>query len=208
MVYTPAMNNNQRFPTREAWLQALAAEMAPWFDQPVPPVRIGVGFTSKGGRSNSIGQCWIPEASSDEVAAIFLHPKLGTAEDVAHVLAHELVHASVGCDKKHGPVFRRQAVALGLAGPMTATVAGPEFAERVAPALAKLGPYPHGALAGAGHRKQTTRMHKVICGWSGCPFADGASVYTLRMSQKWIDRALPACPGCHTPMVLDPSKER
>jgi hypothetical protein len=198
--------------TREAWLNALVQEMADWYDGTLPPVRIGVGFTSKGIRSVAIGQCWTPEASADGVIAIFVHPALDDPSRVADVVAHELIHALIGCDEKHGPVFKRAALALGLEGKMTATTAGARFLERIAPVLDKLGPYPHGALTGGGSSakpKQPTRMLKVSCPGSIpednalCPTLeeDGTS-YTVRTTRKWIDSyGCPACPACGTTMT-------
>lgn len=187
-------------PTREAWLQALAEELRPWFselDVTVPPVRIGVGFTSKGARSNRIGECWSPTASSDGVVEVFMHPKLATPEEVGPVLVHELIHAGVGTEAKHGPHFKRPALALGLTGRMTATVATPELMKRLVPVFKALGPYPHGAFTPGGGSstgpKQTTRMLKVECPSCG---------YLVRTTQKWLDEAIPECPLGHGEMVV------
>ncbi len=38
-----------------------------------------------------------------------------------HVLLHEMIHAAVGIDAGHKGPFKRAAIAVGLAGPMTAT---------------------------------------------------------------------------------------
>lgn len=187
--------------TREEWLQDLAENVRPWFADlgvTVPPVRIGVGFTSKGARSARIGECWSPEAVSDGVPEVYMHPRLGTAEEVAHVLVHELIHAGVGNQAKHGPKFRKVAVALGLGGRMTATVPTPALTERLAPVLAKLGPYPHAALKGGGGGtstgpKQTTRMLKAECPDCG---------YLVRTTQKWIDVATPRCPVDEIEMLV------
>jgi hypothetical protein len=179
--------------------------MADWYDGTLPPVRIGVGFTSKGIRSVAIGQCWTPEASADGVIAIFVHPALDDPSRVADVVAHELIHALIGCDEKHGPVFKRAALALGLEGKMTATTAGARFLERIAPVLDKLGPYPHGALTGGGSSakpKQPTRMLKVSCE-GDCPsMGEDGTTYTVRRTRKWLDFAgAPVCPSCGTTMT-------
>lgn len=188
------------FVTREAWLQALAEAVRPWFVDiglTVPEVRIGVGFTSKGARSKRIGECWHPEASADGVPQVFVHPSTSEPLDVAGTVLHELVHAAVGPGHKHGPVFKAPAVALGLEGRMTSTHVGDALAARLAPVLDSLGPYPHGALTpgftGSNGPKQTTRMHKVECQECG---------YLVRTSQKWLDVATPECPIDRTPMEV------
>ena len=102
------------------------------------------------------------------------------------VLTHELVHAIVGHKAGHGPAFKQCAVALGLAGPMTATEAGPELRARLTVLAEHLGPYPHARLTGTnGRKKQGTRMLKVVCPSCG---------YTVRTTQKWLDVGLPTCP--------------
>lgn len=182
---------------RESWLASLADAIGDWYDPPLPACRIGVGFTSKGLRSKRIGECWATDASTDGAAAIFVHPRLIDPLEVAATVAHELIHASVGQEAKHGPVFKRAALAIGLTGKMTATEAGPEFVERIGPVLADLGPYPHAALSPKGGTstgpKQTTRMLKVEC----------ACGFTVRMARSWIDDVgTPICPRCDLAMEL------
>jgi hypothetical protein len=181
------------FVTREAWLQALVEKVTPWYEDlglTVPPVRCSVGFSSKGVRSNTIGECWHGVSVTDGIPAVFIHPKLATAEDVGHVVIHELVHAALGPGAKHGPLFKRPATALGLAGRMTATVPTPELCSRLVPVFHDLGPYPHAALVPSGLTstgpKQTTRMLKCECLVCG---------YTARTTRKWLDEVgAPWCP--------------
>lgn len=183
--------------TREAWLQALVAQLRPWFEEvnlTVPAVRVGVGFTSKGARSTRIGECWSPSASADGVPEVFVHPRLDAPEEVAHVLVHELIHASIGTDKQHGAAFKRPALALGLTGRMTATIPTDGLLDRLRPVLLNLGPYPHGRLSGGRAStgpKQTTRMLKCEC--PGCG-------YTVRTTRKWLDVATPTCPVDEIPL--------
>lgn len=187
---------------REDWLSAVAQEMAPWFSNlgcPLPPVRMAVGFTSKGIRSKRIGECWSNECSGDGVFEIFITPQIADSERVGDILAHELVHAAVGLAAKHGPKFRKVATAIGLEGKMTATVAGEAFKQSFAPILAKVGPIPHSALSeGAKSNappKQSTRMIKCECPSCG---------YIARTSQKWIDEVgAPICPADGIQMAAD-----
>jgi hypothetical protein len=177
---------------REGWLREVARRLAEWPELPaLPPFRVGVGFTSKGARSNRIGECWAPTCTPDNTCELFIHPGLGDATTVAATLAHELIHAAVGVEAKHGPKFKRVALALGLQGKMTATTAGPRFVERITPILEEVGPYPHGQLRAVGAKstgpKQTTRMLKCECPECG---------YTVRTTRKWLDVAVPRCPVC------------
>lgn len=181
---------------REAWLLDVAQRIAPWFDGTVPGLRVSVGFSSKGRRSKVIGECWSPEADPDGRCHIFVHPSLTDPVEVAGTLAHEMVHAVVGCDKKHGPVFKRAGAAIGLDGPAKNMGPGPIFRERIAPILAAVGPYPHGELRAGGAKstppKQDTRMIKASC----------ACGYTVRASRKWLAQAIPSCPLCEVVMEV------
>ena len=174
--------------TREQWLNALVKQMAPWFKKlgkPLPKVRVSIGFTSAGRRGKAIGECWCETASDDGVFEIFIIPTIDDSKRVADIVAHELVHAAVGLKAKHGAAFKSVATALGLTGKMTATVAGPEFLEKIKPILAKLGPIPHAKLK-PGKPKQTTRLVKCMCGECG---------YIVRTTEKWInDVGAPLCP--------------
>lgn len=210
-------SDTPKFTTREAWLNCVAGQLAPVFEDlgaPLPAkIRIAIGFTSTGRRGRSIGECWSYEASDDGHYEIIIRPDLAEARDalpgaVAAILAHELVHAAVGIPAGHGPAFRRVARAIGLVGKMTATVAGPQFRDRIAPALAHAGPLPHGRLftsAGGGGgggggdgtdeagertstapRKQPSRMVRCTCETCG---------YTVRTARHWIKtKGAPLCP--------------
>jgi hypothetical protein len=112
-------------------------------------VRVSIGFTKWNGWHHSIGQCWLPTASSDNHFEIFVSPQIGDAKETIEIiatLAHELDHSCTpGCG--HRGAFKQCALAIGLTGRMTATTAGPimrEFVEDVI--VKKLGPYPAGKV--------------------------------------------------------------
>ncbi len=86
--------------------------------------------------------------------------------------------------------IRRIALAVGLAGKMTATHASPELTERLNVLCSQIGPYPHTSLDRSQLKKQSTRMLKVECPECG---------YTVRTTAKWIEAGLPTCP-CGTEM--------
>lgn len=136
--------------TREQWLNRFAAAAKPMFKaigHPIPQnVRLSVGFTSKGSKGKRIGECWSAVSSKDNTFEIFVTPMLADSERVAGVITHELIHAAVGLDKKHGKVFKKAALALGLEGKMTATTEGPDWNKWARPILKSIGKIPHAEL--------------------------------------------------------------
>lgn len=190
--------------TREAWLQALTEAMRPRFAElelPLPDkLRVSVGWPTKkalagNGGSRTIGQCFHPTCSKDATTELFISPVLEDAMRVADVLAHELAHAAVGTEARHGPVFARAAKALGLEGKPTATVAGEDFLRWAKPLVEKLGAYPHASLdVTKGATKQSTRMLKCTCSECG---------YTARTTRKWLETTgAPLCPCNGDPMEV------
>lgn len=87
-----------RFEHREAWLHAAIAVMQSLFGEHggnIPAnIRVASGFPF--GSRKAIGQCWPKTASKDGIYEIFISPVLDDPMRVAGVLAHELVHATVG----------------------------------------------------------------------------------------------------------------
>lgn len=192
--------------TREEWLNKVAQQMAPWFQAhgyKLPPFRVSIGFTSKGGKSRAIGQCWSPECSEDARAEIFLRPDLEDPMELAAVLAHELIHAAVGNEHGHKGPFRKVAMAIGLEGKMTATTAGEAFKRAALPILEAVGPMPHARLnfggRSSGPKKQTTRMIKCECPECG---------YVARTTRTWLEEAgAPICPKDMVAMTPDLPQE-
>lgn len=183
--------------TREEYLNKLVAAMEEWFVEagyPLPPntLRVSVGFPSRAALSRSkqrIGECWSPESSADGSIHLLVSPVIGDVVRAADVLLHELCHAAVGTDAKHGPEFKRCAKAMGLVGKATATEASEELKARLTRLTDGLGAYPHVALTPRAKdaKKQTTRMLKVACG--DCD-------YILRGSRATLDKGIPDCPVC------------
>lgn len=186
---------------REQWLCQIADVLLPLFEKQGfskhPVVRIGVGFPTTGVRGKRIGECHDASASKDGVHEIIVSPKLDDSEEVAGVVAHELCHAylqSTFPDENcgHGKKFKKLATGIGLTGPMRSTVPGETFKRFLQPVLAEVGDYPHGALGKAlpviigAPKSQPARMKKVCC--RSCS-------YTMRVTQKWIDTAVPKCPS-------------
>lgn len=195
----PIPTHNPRA-NREAWLTGAVDLMrgrlfADHGFQVPKQVRISVGFPH-GKRGGRIGECWQPEASGDAVGEIFIHPILDDAVRILDVVAHELVHTinHKAGTSGHGKVFKDIAVAIGLEGKMTATVASSGLVKVLTDYRNVLGPYPHKALTpGGGPKKQGTRLLKLLCVKCG---------YVARTTQKWVDTGLPVCP-CGMDMIVE-----
>jgi len=183
--------------TREAWLNAGIAALRPHFGQAgytVPDnVRVTCGWPSKGAlarKNRRIGECWSDTASDGKVFEIFISPALADPSRVLDILTHELVHTTVGLLAKHGKLFKRCALAVGLEGKMRATVAGPALRVTLEGYSKTLDTYPHQELKHSmttGEKKQTARLIKAECGPCG---------YTVRVTRKWLDEAgAPLCPN-------------
>ncbi len=191
-----------KYKTREEWLEAAVVIMTPHFERAeykVPKVRVSCGFGA--GNKKALGTCWAAEAASDGICQIYVSPledKPDIEQGILSTLVHEVVHAVVGHEAKHGKVFKDCAVAVGLEGKMTATVAGPELLETIKSWLTELGDYPHVKLDPALRptKKQTTRMVKCVCKNDDCGFL-------VRTARQWIDDVgVPHCPK-HGKMECD-----
>lgn len=190
---------------REQWLNKANIPIRNWFKEinfPLPAhTRISCGFAGGRGGGKFIGQCWAPEASNDRATEMFVSPVLEDPVTVLATLIHEDVHAAVGLACKHRVAFKRCAVAIGLEGKMTATVAGEALTKRIKGLLKVLPPYPHAALnlAMSPVKKQGTRMLKAECRCG----------YTVRITRKWLDEVgAPHCPNHGEMEVEDQGEEK
>ncbi len=181
---------------REQWLTELASKIEPMFVTCEMPVyRVSCSWPSKGALSaklKRIGECWPPDSSEGKVTEIMISMGIDDKMQVAATLVHEMVHAVVGCKHGHKTPFKRVAIAVGLEGKMTATVAGEELTERLNELLGDMPEYPHARLNGSSKKKQGTRMLKAECECG----------YTVRLSQKWADIGAPICPQCNVSMIM------
>ena len=171
--------------SREEWLMEFTRLATPIFESKgyeVPKnIRMSVGFTSKGSRGKSIGECWSNTCSGDDTFEIFITPEMNEAARIADILTHEIIHAVVGLEAGHKKPFRDCAIAMGLAGKMTATVAGDGWWSWAQDILDELGPLPHAKLASGAttrEKKQTARMLKCSCPACGM---------IMRTSASWIE---------------------
>lgn len=185
---------------RQQWLEDAAAALRQWFADKgymVPDnVRVSVGWPrGSHGRARAIGQCWPVAASSDKHSEIFISPEITSKLNgvrIIGVLAHELVHATVGTEAGHKAPFKRCAEAIGLTGKMTATDEGPEFVTWAQTVVARIGECPAGSLNTNARKKQSTRLLKCECDQCG---------YVARVTRKWVDEVgAPICPADQEPM--------
>jgi len=190
--------------TREQWLIRLGRELERLFKRvgapALPAYRVTCGWPSRKAltrRNKVIGQCFDKSCSKDKTTELIVSMYIDNETDAAQILAHEMVHASVGTKAGHGKAFRDVAIAIGLTGKMTATVAGPEFIKWIKPVLKRIGKYPHATVdAAAATKKQGTRMIKVAC--------PVHPEFSVRMTRTWLDADFfgpPLCPNCHATLI-------
>jgi len=193
---TPVGKTN-KFTTREEWLEAAVILLQPLYTVKAKPVRVGVGFPvgKRTANAKTIGQCHY--AAVDGVPQIFIHPEIVDPIRVLDILAHELIHAYLPVGAGHKALFGAQAKEIGLAGPNTATTAGPDLVPLLKRIATTLGKYPHAALTWdqAKGKTQTTRMLKASCEYTQ-HHADEAE-YIVRISRQQAERGLPICPCCY-----------
>ena len=196
--------------SRESWLRAATDELRPYFQRcgyPLPgKIRFAIAFPSTGRKGNRVGECWHSSTSADEHYEIFIRADLSEPEKVLGVLVHELVHAVVPVDARHGKHYRAAALKIGLQGKMVHALPGELLQKRLDDLAATLGPLPHARLnieRGADNRgpadrekKQSARMLKAECEVEGCG-------YVVRVAASHVRNiGPPHCPK-HGAMTVD-----
>lgn len=185
---------------RQDWIEAATQALRQRFADAgysVPEaVRISIGFPKRGAACSGIGECWSPEASSDEHAEIFVSPELTDGKEIIAALAHLLAHAIVGRIHGHKVAFKHCARAVGLEGPMRGATPSSEFAQWIDELILQLDLYPAGHLIDTPPQK--TRLRKCVC-------EVGGHGYTCRITKVWLDsEGPPRCPTHRVPMVVKP----
>ena len=183
----------KKIDTREQWLNRAKDGMiktvfkqAGYKEEDFPQIRITCAPIGSR-KTKTIGQCYNNSLSADYTFEIVISSEIDTPEETIAILAHEIIHALVGLEAQHGPKFRKVALAIGLEGKMSATVAGEAFKQATQALLVKLGEYPHASMKRGEKKKQTTRMVKLECG--DCGFICRASRSAIEASGE------PTC-GC------------
>jgi hypothetical protein len=190
------------FTERETYLAAAAValqhevfpaakiEAADWSQR---KYRVSCGFPIgyRGSRTGKIalGQAFDPSISADGTFEVFINPILDNPLDVIAVLAHELGHVWAGIQCGHRGEFARVSRAIGLVGPLTATVPSSDLRTKLQGIVEVLGSYPHAKVDPNARKKQGTRLLKLQCGSCG---------WTARVSALQGNRlhSASACPVC------------
>jgi len=158
---------------------------------------VSPGFTSGGSRKTKVlGQCYSPECAADgKTNHVFLNPRMNDNIVIIGAIIHEVIHAVIGIDKKHGAAFKSAMAICNLTGKATSTKlneAGLEWAKKI---ITRYGDYPRPSFTGAAIKKQTTNLIKAQCPSCG---------YIIRLTNKWIEFAHPQCPSgnCDCDMIV------
>ena len=185
--------------TREAWLLFAVDAVAPIFQEKgfwVPRVRVSCAIPSTSGRGSAVGQCWGRSMSEDGVNEIFISPVYANSVEVLDTLVHELVHAVDDCEHRHGPEFKKIALAVGLQGKMREASAGPELKARLTQLAQSLeqswGPYPHAKLK----VMRSIFPSPKLSPRAACPVCG----FRVSVLMKYIDFGPPICPKDMVPM--------
>ena len=134
--------------------------------------------TRASSKNQTIGLCWSKLSSENGYSEIMISPTIADTSRAIDILIHEIVHALIGHENGHNSKFKKCAVAVGLTGKMTATIASDELKEKIKEWIKIVGEYPHAKLNLTAAKKQTTRMIKCKC--SKCDFTMYTSRRTLR----------------------------
>ncbi len=135
---------------RESWLEQaviyLADYMATHGLHLSNSPRVSCGFPSRGGERLTIGQCFSPKVCEDGRPQVFVSPRIAESIEVLGILLHELIHAVVGVEAKHGKKFSQAARKVGLVRPWKATTVGVTLRSVLEQFVALYGTYPHAAI--------------------------------------------------------------
>jgi hypothetical protein len=198
--------------TREDWLLQIINQLRPIYaaaEVPIPEqIRVSCGWPSRnalGAKSRRMGECWMVEASEDQVNQIFISPLVSDGAKAVRILAHELVHAALPSGTGHKKPFVKACIKVGITdGPPKSVEPGPELQEKINDILFNMDPYPHAALTPKSvDKKQSTRMLKIFCIGDADESPELHEEYVLRGSKKVIEKGLPICPVCKCEMKSD-----
>jgi len=192
------------FKTREEWLMAakdfLQAHIFRIWEFP-DNIKVSCGPCGK----KAIGLCYSKKCSELGYIEIFISPKENDELRVLDILAHELIHAILGVDKKHGPKFEKIAIEIGLLAPWKATTASEELKEELRIFLPELGKYPHAKLLTSADKKPETEPKEQKAKMYVCEGTkeEPHDEWKCLVKKKFIDIAEPICPICGSAMIWD-----
>ena len=129
-------------------------------------LRLNVGsMTGKGDRNHTLGCCYRKDVAHG-VNMITLNISTTQAKNSARVLdvlVHELIHAIDNNKHGHKGEFKKMALAVGLEGKMTATVATKKLKKTLNGIVKKIGKFPTKAVSLEGLQKDVNRNLKLEC---------------------------------------------
>jgi len=204
---------------REEWLKRAVDKVKSHVEshtkREIPPVLVSCGFPSSGGaklNNTTLGECWPSESTFDGTRQIFVNPVIKDPVKVLEVLIHELVHAVLPDDEKHGPEFKRMAKAVGLVGPAKSTSAGDELQAKLTIFAEELGEFDNKPIILKTKDKKkgpksTFKLHcpdKRDCKET-CHLSDKlhGEDYAVTVGKKALKLGVPKCP-CGVELVADP----
>lgn len=156
---------------------------------------------SKGASAKAVGVCVDPSCSKDGTTHLFVVPTQEVALDVLGTVAHEMIHAIVGHEHKHGGRFREVALQLEFSPKMTTTapVPGTPAYAAIEEVLKELGPYPHAAMV---PRRKPTKPH----GWARWRSKQEKTYCVLVNTKKVAAFGIPRDPWGKEMEPVDPKK--
>jgi len=179
---------------REDWLTEVARRLEPMFRRKgyySKAYRVTCGWPCTRAVSTSrrrVGECHPPERSDGNVYEVFVSPTVADSVEVAGIVCHELIHASVGVECGHEGAFRLACKHLEMKGKPTQAVPGGKMLAEVERIVRELGVYPHYKVEvprrAAARQEPPVRLECAKC---GC---------RVTISRKWLaDAGHPTC-GC------------
>ena len=225
------MNKRNEYPNAETWFLGGIEGMKPWFKEietedvkyDIPsPINVDHSFTEHGTRKGPTGSYWSGATTSNGVPKVIIRSNTADPFKLLEALLHQLVHAAVGPEHKHGMPFKTVALPLGLVGPMSHSTAGVRLTARLKALAEELGSFPRGAhhfetqgpdgkekmqkLVADVEETQRTRQLKAECPVPGCG-------YLARVTALHLRRGAPLCgvhkvPLLHEELPPDPDQQQ
>ena len=202
--------------TREEYLNAAVEKLTPLYERNklfIPPLKVSCGFPSKSPKK-TLGQCFSSACSADGSCQIFVSPIIKSGVETLGVLTHELVHACLPPDAKHGPKFKEAMKLVGLEGKAIHAMPGDILLGMCEKIAEELGEYPNPPLKmpekSQKDKAASKKSFKLHCsnfrnGDKSCRLIEVAKAgeYTVTASRKSLKLGFPLCPGCSKEMEME-----
>jgi hypothetical protein len=200
--------------TREEYLLLAVEKFRPLFAQQkltIPPVHVACGFPSKT-PMKTLGECWHSDTTDDGTRHIYITPRHKNTTDALGTLVHELLHACLPDDAKHGPLFKEGMARIGLEPPAKSSGPGKELLDFIEEIVKEFGEWPNVTLKPkekkAGEKKKSA--FKLFCprkrnGEKACVLTEKTKDgdYSVTVTRKMLKLAFPVC-VCGAEMEMEP----